>query len=94
MHLSVDSEDLDKLELNKIIPKKENEIVKNFLRSKANKLNMTVQKDDFFKTTVNLVNFFEETYRVPHFKNKLCFKNNKIDENLQKEKYDQVYNLK
>ena len=42
---------------------------------------MNFEKDDFFKTKTNLMNFYEEVYRVPHFKNKLCFKNNEIDEN-------------
>jgi hypothetical protein len=61
-------------------PKKEETVVKNFLKSKANKLNMNFQMDDFFSTTPNYINFFEEVYRVPHFKNKLCFKNNDVDE--------------
>ena len=38
---------------------------------------MNFQKDNFFDSTVNYINYFEEVYKVPHFKNKLCFKNDK-----------------
>lgn len=37
---------------------------------------MKIENDDFFKTKTNMVNYFEEMYLVPHFKNKLFYKNN------------------
>ena len=76
--------------MNKIGPKKILMEAKNFLKSKANKLNMVFENDGFFSKTENLVNYFEEVYQVPHFKNKLCFKNNKIDDKVHKQKYAHV----
>ena len=73
------------MELNKAGYKKEEKIVKNFLKSKANKLNMNFQKDNFFDTTTNYINYFDEVYKVPHFKNKLCFKSSqRHEENANK----------
>lgn len=55
--------------------------MKNFLKSKANKLNLVWENDNFFSTTTNYVNYFEEVYKVPHFKNKLCFKSKESEKN-------------
>ncbi len=73
---SSDSEERDVFQIKSEDLNKEQLVIKEFLKSKSNKLNMKIEKDGFFKTKTNVVNFFEEMYRVPHFKNKLFYNNN------------------
>lgn len=77
---SSDSEERDVFPIKSNCPNKGQLMIKEFLKSKSNKLNMNIEKDDFFKTKTNLVNYFEEMYRVPHFKNKLFNNNNEESE--------------
>ncbi len=73
---SSDSEERDVFLVKSEDLNKEQVVVKDFLKSKSNKLNMNIENDGFFKTKTNVVNYFEEMYRVPHFKNKLFYNNN------------------